>query len=68
MSENILMCKIAHVSTDLCVILTNSVRNVHLETTYKTIDAKIAHSQLKLCVNLMFRGLPLITYAYFPDF
>ena len=43
MSENIVMCKIAHFCMVLCVILSNSVRNSYLLTKCKIIDAKIAH-------------------------
>ena len=43
MSENIVMCKIAHCCTFLCVILTNFVCDFDVLTKYKPIDAKIAH-------------------------
>ena len=46
--ENIVMCKIAHLCTVLCAILT-PVRDFYWLMNYKTIDAKIAHYQLKLC-------------------
>ena len=42
MSENNMMCKIAHFCTFLCAILTNSVRNFYLLTKYIILDAKIA--------------------------
>ena len=54
MSENIIMCKIAHFSTFLCAILTNSVRNFYLLTKHTILDAKIAHSPLKLCAIIWF--------------
>ena len=44
MSENVVMCKIAHFCTFLCVILTNFMRDFYVLTKYKPIDAKIAHS------------------------
>ena len=43
MSENILMWKIAHSSGILCAILSFSMRNYFLFTTYKIKNAKIAH-------------------------
>ena len=52
MSENIMMCQIAHFCTFFCAILTNSVRDFHLVTKYIILDAKIAHSPLKLCAIL----------------
>ena len=54
MSENILMCKIAHFLTVLCAILSNSVRNFYVLTRYTIIDAKIAHSLSKLCAIFEF--------------
>ena len=52
MSENIMMCKIARFCTFLYAILTNYVRAFHLLTKYIILDAKIAHSPLKLCAIL----------------
>ena len=52
MSENIMMSKIAHFCTFLCAILTNSVCNSYMLTKYIILDAKIAHSPLKLCAIL----------------
>ena len=43
MSENVVMCKIAHFCTFLCVILTNFMHDFLVLTKYKRIDAKIAH-------------------------
>ena len=50
MSENILMCKIAHFLSVLCAILNNTVRNFYVLTRYTIIDAKIAHSLSKVCM------------------
>ena len=47
-----MMCKIAHFCTFLCAILTTSVRNFYLLTEYMILNAKIAHSPLKLCAIL----------------
>ena len=54
MSENILMCKIAHFLTVLCAILINPVRNCYVLTRCTIIDAKIAHSLSKLCAIFEF--------------
>ena len=44
MSENIVMCEIAHFLTLVCTIFTHSVRNFHLLTKYRIIDEKFVHS------------------------
>ena len=46
-SENIAMCKIAHLWTILSAILIISVGNSYLLTKYKKIDAQIAHFMVK---------------------
>ena len=52
MSENILMWQIAHFCVSSCEILTISMRYHHILLSHKPFNAKIAHSEWKLCAIL----------------